>query len=174
METVLKNITLVALAISLSSFASATVAPPGQSEFNVRCPARRLCPEIESRYQACRTRHNQESCDAFVTLFRQLAPEYDCQRSFDHTPKADYIVPAVWLCDELRGSRENEASALEDYAYLLQSLKSVAGRCFFGSNEFRSVLDGHLGEEFEEPSLRAGKNAKRLNCPSAVKTEAPR
>ncbi len=80
-------------AVLASSLSPATVAPRGQTVFNLACPAKRLCPEIERHYRGCLGRHDQQSCATFVTLFRQLVAEYDCQRPFDHTHATDYIVP---------------------------------------------------------------------------------
>ena len=89
--------------------------------------------------------------------FRQLALEYDCQRSFDATPSRNYIVPAVWLAGD---------GALEDYVGLMYRVASSdsrkgkmfsdqlfrkatnAAEAFFGSEDFRRVLDGHLAEEY--------------------------
>jgi hypothetical protein len=96
---------------------------------------------------------NSGSCSTFVELFRELVPKYDCKRSFDRDP-----VPAIWLA---------EGGALEHYVHLLFRLAvrvekmfqarwfdeaTLQAKTLFGSNDFRSVLDGHLAEEYLAPS----------------------
>jgi hypothetical protein len=128
-------------------------------QFNVECPARRLCPILERNFQACRQSNASTACDSFVSTFRELTPKYDCQRSFDHTPTADYTVPAVWVCEEILGTRSKRAIE-EEYAGLLRKLKSNKAQNFFASAEFRSVLDGYLAEEFLDASLRTEKQLR--------------
>ena len=140
-------------------------ASPGK--FNVKCPASRLCPDLERYYQACLSTNESNACKAFVKTFRKLTPEYDCQRSIDHTPTKDFTVPAIWLCEEIQGS----GAHVEKYINLLQKLKSDDARCFFASSDFRSVLDGYLAEEFYEVSLMEEKKTRELNCPSSGETE---
>ncbi len=86
---------LLLLAVPCHLFAGE--APPGMTRFNVQCPTPRLLPVIDAAYHECNNGYENGSCAKFVSLFVQLLPEYDCQRSFDHTPAKDYVVPAVWL-----------------------------------------------------------------------------
>jgi hypothetical protein len=134
----------IMLLFSPALIAGGRKAPPNMQAFNVTCPAKALLPKLDFQYHRCHI-GDEESCAQFVSLFRHAIPEYDCQRSFDQ----DYIVPALWLAD----------AATEDYIRLLSHLRSPAARELFASEEFRSVLDGALAEEFGPLSRRA---AKRL------------
>jgi hypothetical protein len=85
---------------------------------------------------------------------RELAPRYDCKRSFDTAP-----VPAVWVCDEM--SRGLYPTPMEKAAETLSKLKSKKGRRFFASPEFRSTLDGDIAEQYLSKSEAAAKKAKQ-------------
>ena len=132
---------------------SPTATAPG-------CPFNKLFMRFDLAYHSCMNGSSLKtgSCSTFVDLFGDLVPKYDCQRSFDTAP-----VPAIWLA---------EGGALEHYVRLLSRLAlrnekmfqykwfddaSLQARTLFGSNDFRSVLDGHLAEEFLDLSyeLRA-------------------
>ena len=115
----------------------------GHGQFNVECPAKRLCPDLEKYYQTFFRTRASEACDSFVKIFRQLAPRYDCQRSVDHTPTKDYTVPAVYLCKEILAA-EQGAPGIYEYIKLLRKLRSNDARSFFASAYFRSFLDGEL------------------------------
>jgi hypothetical protein len=143
------------LCLGIAADGNKAVSAPGQ--FNVECPAKRLCPDLEKYYQACSRTHASEACDSFVKIFRQLVPKYDCQRSFDHTPTKDYTVPAVWVCKEILAAR-GERPVFVESIKLLQTLKINDARSFFASADFRSVLDGELAEEYSESSFRAEKD----------------
>ena len=145
---------LVCLSLCLGIAAYGGEATSTPEQFNIECPAVHLCPNLERYYQACKQTHQLAECDAFVATFRKLTPKYDCQRSFDHTPTADYTVPAVWVCKEIQEDRPQRA-VLEEYIELLRKLKSNDARHFFASAEFRNVLDGYLAEEHRDASLRA-------------------
>jgi hypothetical protein len=80
----------------------------------------------------------------------QLAPIYDCQRSFDSTPTENYIVPAIWLCGEER--RKNGFSVVHDYLELLSRFNIPEARRYFASKLFRSTLDGYIAELYIEAS----------------------
>ena len=148
---------LKAVAIILILVASAPLlakeAPRNMRQFNVTCPAPKLLPVLDAAYHECNNGY-EGSCERFVETFRQLLPEYDCQRSFDATPTQNYIVPAIWLAGD---------AALEDYIRLLSRMSSSKDNLFtkgdfqratdeakklFGSKEFRNILDGCLAEEF--------------------------
>jgi hypothetical protein len=143
------------LCLGIAPNGNKAVSAPGQ--FNVECPAKRLCPDLEKYYQTCSRTHSSEACDTFVKIFRQLVPKYDCQRSFDHTPTKDYTVPAVWVCKEILAAK-GERPVFVESIKLLKKLRSNAARSFFASAEFRSVLDGELAETYSESSLRAEKD----------------
>src|SRR5438874_10522170 len=103
------------IGIVLGASALGKEAPPGQTRFNVICPASQLLPVLDRAYHDCNHGFMDGSCEVFVESFRKLAPEYDCQRSFDATPSKNYIVPAVWLAG---------VGALEDYVGLMYRLAS--------------------------------------------------
>ena len=119
-------------------------APPGMRKFNMNCPARKLCPELDSHYQLCKNNPNSKACLKYIGIFKKLIPTYDCQRSYDHTSTKDYIVPAFWLCDKEK---------LWDYIELLSKLDDQDAQEFFASSDFRSILDGELAEGFHDMSL---------------------
>jgi hypothetical protein len=143
------------LCLGIAANGNKAVSAPGQ--FNVECPARRLCPDLDKYYQTCSLTHASEACDSFVKIFRQLVPKYDCQRSFDHTPTKDYTVPAVWVCGEILAGG-GERPIFEEYIKLLQELRSNDALSFFGSADFRSILDGELAETYTGTSLKAEKD----------------
>jgi hypothetical protein len=136
----------------------AELAPAGIKEFNKTCPAKELCPRIELAYKQCSKQKSAPECAAFVKLFRQLLPLYDCQRPFDRSGGDNYIVPAVWLCDGLRGGGYPQES--ESYVELLYVLKSPDAKKLFAGKEFREVLDGAVAEEYHDKSLQAEKEMK--------------
>jgi len=148
---------LIGFSLCLGIAANGNKAVSAHGQFNVECPARRLCPDLEKYYQTCSRTHASEACDSFVKIFRQLAPKYDCQRSFDHTPTKDYTVPAVWVCKEILAAGQG-APDLYEYIKLLQKLRSNDARSFFASADFRSVLDGEYAETYIGPSLQAEKD----------------
>jgi hypothetical protein len=153
-------ITLMLVVFSTSLLASE--APPSVHQFNVTCPAPKLLPILDTSYHECNNGYANGSCEKFVETFRQLLPEYDCQRSFD----GSHIVPAVWLAGN---------GALEDYVRLLWLLSSSKKKMYsdkyykkatmeakklFGSAEFRRILDGALAEEYWRRSEQVGKELK--------------
>ena len=141
------KIIILIITIFLSSNVFAKEAPPEMTKFNVKCPANKLCDEIETEYQRCKPSGMGKDCNAFIDLLKKLSPEYDCQRSFDQ----NYIVPAVWLC---RNRRENDAPFFDAYFHLLPQLNFKKARQYFGSELFRNILDGHYAEEYMEKSLQ--------------------
>jgi hypothetical protein len=141
-------------------------------EYNVECPASRLCPDLEKYYQACKKTNGPDMCGAFVATFRKLTGKYDCQRSFDHTPTADYTVPAIWVCREVL-HLENKRAVYEEYIALLLELSSNDARCFFASSDFRGILDGEYAESLYGKSLDAEKEIDELNCLPPEETDNP-
>ena len=105
--------------------------------------------EIDQAYHECNNGYVKKgaSCDLFVDNFKEILLKYDCKRSFDTAP-----VPALWLF----------GAAYEDYIDLIYELSKRpankerrdwfdAGKRakeIFLSGEFRSVLDGHMAEEY--------------------------
>lgn len=130
----------------LAAFGYAREAPPGMRVFNRSCPAPLLCSRMNDEMETCRS--SGKRCASFLSDYRKLLPEYDCQRPFDHTPAKDYIVPAVWLCERN-----------EDYVQFLSKMKSKEARRLFGSPELRNSLDGALAEDYYDASLAAGRGA---------------
>ena len=164
----MKNLTIIFTILSLAVFTPlvAAEAPSDQREFNVACPAQKLLPVLDGTYHQCNKGFVNGSCEKFVDTFKQLLPEYDCQRSFDATPTKNYIVPAVWLAGD---------GALEDYTQLLSRMALLKDRMFkqksfrnattkarklFGSKEFRKILDGSLAEEYSPLSTRVENQLK--------------
>ena len=135
---------VIALLSLLPANLLASEAPSNMTHFNVKCPAPLLLPKLDAAYHECGHELQGKNCDTFVSLFKQLLPEYDCQRSFDHTAEKNYVVPAVWLA----------GAAHEDYVHLLSRLKQHNARCLFGSAKFRATLDGSLAEDYSDASTR--------------------
>lgn len=126
--------------------AEAKKAPPGMTRFNETCPAAKLLPVLDGDYLSC-TKKEPGACDKFISGFRALMPEFDCQRRFD----GEYIVPAIWLAGD---------EALAKHVALVANLKTKKARELFASPEFRAILDGHLAETYEERSKAAQKKLK--------------
>jgi hypothetical protein len=141
---------LALLVLLLPPVVLAGEAPPNVKVFNRTCPAKRLLPQLETAQAACQ-RGNPVECDRFVDTFQKLLPEYDCQRPFDATPTANYIVPAIWLA----------GPALEEHIRFLSTLQTQQARRLFGSPEFRAVLDGYLASEFQPLSLDVEQELRR-------------
>lgn len=128
-------------------------APMDMKEFNVDCPAEKLCPELENQYQVCKVKPNSDACLKYIEIFKKLVPIYDCQRPYDHTLEKDYIVPAFWLCAPQKQW---------DYIELLSELEINEAKEFFASPEFRSILDGELAEGFFEKSVKKESELKAV------------
>ena len=131
---------LAVTAVAIAFGVSASQAPRGMTTFNQVCPAPRLLPQLEAQYQSC-LREQSQACERFVATYRELLPEYDCQRPHDATPGVNYIVPAIWL------SRDHEK-----YVALLSRLGITSARKLFASPEFRRTLDGYIAEMYLEKS----------------------
>jgi hypothetical protein len=145
----------------------ASEAPRDMRQFNVTCPASKLLPFLDANYHECSNGFVNGSCEMFVDIFRELLPEYDCQRTCDSSPTKNYIVPAIWLAGD---------AALRDYIHLLWRMSSSKDKVFtkedfyrtteeakrlFGSKEFRNILDGHLGETYRPLSIKVENELKR-------------
>ena len=143
------------LILSLLLFLPFTVfgdeAPSDMHEFNITCPAKKICPDLDKEYQSCKDNSNLVACLKYIETLKKLIPIYDCQRPFDHTPEKDYIVPAFWLCNERK---------LWDYIELLSNLTIKEAQELFSSSNFRSILDGELAEGFYYLSVKREKALK--------------
>jgi hypothetical protein len=139
-ERAMRSRWLTGLAVAIAFGASASEAPSTMTKFNQVCPAKRLLPQLETQYQSCK-RNQPVACEQFVATFRELLPEYDCQRPFDATPTVNYIVPAIWL------SRDHDK-----YVALLSKLKVRSAQELFASPELRRTLDGHIAEMYLDQS----------------------
>lgn len=165
----MRNLTFlsVILILAVPMVLFATEAPQDMRQFNVTCPATTLLPVLDNAYHECSNGFANGSCERFVETFRQLLPEYDCQRSFDATPSRNYIVPAIWLAG---------SAALEDYIRLLYRMPSSKDKIFtqkyfqnatteakklFGSKDFQNILDGHLAEEYGPLSKKVENELKQ-------------
>ncbi len=131
---------LTGTGVAIALGVSASEAPPTMTKFNQLCPAKRLLPQFEAQYQSCK-RKQLAACEQFVATFRELLPEYDCQRPFDTIPTVKYIVPAIWL------SRDHEK-----YIELLSKLELRSAQELFASPEFRRTLDGYVAEMYLDQS----------------------
>ncbi len=89
---------------------TADIAPKGMKEFNKRCPATKLCPDLEKYYQQCKKQPDTAVCREFIETMKELSPVYDCQRDFDRTNEVNYIVPAIWICNEKERREEKMAT----------------------------------------------------------------
>lgn len=140
------------LVISLTLTAFAAEAPKNMKEFNINCPAKDICHQFDKYYQLCKQNRDSDTCLRYIQLFKKLAPAYDCQRPFDHTPTKDYIVPAFWLCNEEKSW---------DYIDLLSKLTLSDAQKFFSSSQFRSILDGETAEGFYDLSIQRAEILKQ-------------
>lgn len=158
---------LAILFLSFAGSAFASEAPKEMNQFNLTCPALKLLPVLDAAYHECNKGFVNGSCERFVETFKQLTPEYDCQRSFDAAAEKNYIVPAIWLAG---------SGALEDYIALLAKMTSRKDKIFsdkwfrkastdarklFGSKAFQNVLDGHMAEEYGPLSKRLEKEINK-------------
>jgi len=157
----------------------ASEAPRDMRQFNVTCPASKLLPFLDANYHECGNGFVNGSCEMFVDIFRELLPEYDCQRTCDSTPTKNYIVPAIWLAGD---------AALGDYIHLLWRMSSSKDKLFtnklfqnatdeakklFGSKEFRKILDGSLAEEYWPLSEKVESELKRKRNLTPQQSGAP-
>jgi hypothetical protein len=126
-------------------------APKGMTQFNITCPSKELCPLLDRSYESCNATKKQQVCSIYIHIFKKLADNYDCQRSFDNTPTKKHIVPAYWICD---------APKTWAYIELLSSLELPEAQQFFASPEFRSILDGETAEGFLDLSLERERKLK--------------
>ena len=161
----------------ISSPLMAEEAPVDMQAFNVTCPAAKLIPVLDTAYHECNNGYVKKgaSCEKFVAVFKQLLPEYDCQRPFDTSPTQKYIVPAIWLAGD---------GADEDYIRLLWRMASKKGKMYrnqwfrkpvyeakilFASKEFRHILDGAIAEEYVSRSKKMERELRK-----AASQDAPR
>ena len=121
-------------------------APAGMKEFNKKCPTPKMCTDLNEDMEACK---KKSACAQFVVHYKAVLPEYDCQRSFDSTPKQEYVIPAIYLC-------ENN----EELLGFLAKLKTKEARILFGSQELRDTLDGSVAEEYMAKSIAVEKSLK--------------
>jgi hypothetical protein len=142
---------LSALHLSIA-LAHGAEAPAEMKQFNIHCPALGLAREFDRAYHQCNNGYENGSCKRFVELFRELLPEYDCQRPFDATPDKKFVVPAIWVI----GDAEHE-----DYVRLLSRMKMPEAKALFASKEFQDTLDGALAEQYLPLSQRAAKHLTR-------------
>lgn len=114
------------------------------------CSDHSLCKELRNTEKECRTNSKEESCKEFVDTFKSLAIKKDCKRKFDTQP-----VPSIWICDE----DEEETSypkLFERSASTLSKTKFDFAQKFYGSEAFRSTLDGAVAEDHYDASIKAG------------------
>jgi len=113
------------------------------------CDDHKYCAPLRESEKKCREGKKEADCKAFVEHFEKLSVKTDCQRSFDDEP-----VPSVWLCDH--DAEEVEYPKLhERSAATLSKLKFKFAKKFYGSEAFRSTLDGALSEDHSEDSYKA-------------------
>lgn len=112
------------------------------------CEAHNDCSAFRDYEAKCRLDMNEKDCLQFVGLFEKLAVKKDCRRKFDTD-----VVTSAWICDE-----DAEESAFpklfERSVTTLSKLKYPLAKRFFGSEVFRSTLDGDLAAEHLERSKK--------------------
>ncbi|MCB0377514.1 MAG: hypothetical protein KDD33_03395 [Bdellovibrionales bacterium] len=116
------------------------------------CADHTLCKKFRETEQACRTLSKEEICTEFVEIFKKLAVKMDCKRPFDTQP-----VPSVWICDE-DAEETSYPKLFERAATTLANTKFKFAQDFYGSEAFRSTLDGAVAEEHLKKSMDVGKN----------------
>ena len=114
------------------------------------CADHSFCQSLRENEKKCRTSPNKEVCQSFVETLRKLAIVKDCKRKFDTSP-----VPSVWICDEDEGET-SYPKLFERSASTLAKTKYEFAQKFYGSEAFRSVLDGAVADEHLEQSIKAG------------------
>lgn len=131
----------------LENTADVEVPEPKEKPF-VYCAVHESCSDFREYEIKCRTKQNEKDCRAFVSLFEKLAVKNDCKRKFDTGP-----VPSVWICDEVV-EESTFPKLLERSATTLSKLKYPFARKFYGSEAFRSTLDGAVAEDHREKSMK--------------------
>lgn len=110
------------------------------------CDAHKLCANFRNSEAQCRLNQKEMDCKEFVSVFEKLAVKNDCKRKFDKD-----AVPSVWICDE-----DTEETAFpklfERSAATLSKLSFPFAKKFYGSQAFRSTLDGAVAEEHRKNS----------------------
>ncbi len=120
------------------------------AEYNVKCPAPKICQNLYDSLRDCK-KGNEIRCNQFIKLYKKAIPKYDCQPK-DAKSSDEYVVPAIWICD--------------NHEYLLNSLsklKSPQAKKLYGSSKLRSTLDGDLAEQHLKKSKLAEKYLKTGN-----------
>lgn len=119
------------------------------------CSDHQHCAPLRESEKKCREGKKEADCKTFVEHFEKLSVKTDCQRSFDDEP-----VPSVWLCDH--DAEEVEFPKLhERSAATLSKLKFKFAKKFYGSEEFRSTLDGAIAEDHRADSEKASREATK-------------
>lgn len=116
------------------------------------CSAHKMCSDFSVYEAKCRADQNEKDCQEFVNLFDKLAIKNDCKRKLDKAP-----VPSVWICDEVM-EESTYPKLFERSATTLSKLKHPFALKFYGSETFRSTLDGAVAEEHLENSLKLKTN----------------
>jgi hypothetical protein len=113
--------------------------------------------KINEAYKAClKNPEDKLKANRFVRLLKKTMYKYDCRRNYDFSP-----IPAWWLCGE--GKDYQKVSSYDDpnkWFHLLSKLKIKEARELFGSELFRSTLDGEIAEMYFEDSKKLGKTLK--------------
>jgi len=114
------------------------------------CPKPEYYARVKKAFSEC-LQHpgDKRRVDEFVGLLTPRMEKYDCRRSYEP-------VPAWWLCGYLP---HNECSYqdLYDWFGFLSVSKYLSARKLFGSNLFRSTLDGDFAEQWLEESEKVEK-----------------
>jgi hypothetical protein len=105
------------------------------------CSAKELCPKVISSGKQCEARPHSSSCDTFLVLFKKLTEREQCKRRIDFSP-----VPAIWVCDELQQSQVMASSI--NILKKIRKLRNNEAISFYGSQEFKSILDGAFLEDY--------------------------
>lgn len=117
------------------------------AEYNVKCPAPKICETISNNLELCE-RGVKKECSDFIKNYKLALPKYDCQPK-DAKPTDTYVMSAIATCD--------------NHEYLLNSLSkmnSLQAKKLYGSSELRAILDGDLAEQHLKKSKSVEKSLK--------------
>lgn len=150
-----ENVSVKELAFSVPDGAvikKITLAETPSDRKMITCPKRDVFSEVESRYEfAIKQPDSEVGIERFVSAFAKLFDRYDCRRNFDYEP-----VPAWWLCEEPKNEYSGcSESQIEKWLAFLAATKHPTARKLFGSEKFRSTLDGAYAEGYLEKSRTA-------------------
>ncbi len=147
---------IAAILTFISTVCGATEVGNNIKQFNIMCPAKKLGPIIDNFYHECHSgmiRNEYNSCEKFISTFKELMPEYDCARNMDLSGTRKYNVPAIWLLGD--GQFSDYHTLIHDmvfnkkYSIIEYAKARKDATALFFSSEFKKVLDAS-GEIYED------------------------